>query len=475
MIDRPAEVAALLDDPACPDSLRDAWRVWSLLSAVRQGDWPTVRAASPAVIAQHAGQVLAASQTVEAMDVVSGAELDPWATADTAYSLVHLWEELPAQRRAFLNRLVTDRDLCGTYAVLEACLYLQGGASAEIWDAVRNRLWRLGEASGVWEMALAIDGFAWRPTPDGDWSSRWTRQQVAQHAELAGVLPVLAGYHPDGAAGLGLADQITAGRFSALSPAQAALAKRLVAWHFVHQSRARAQLGHQRIVEKDYLCRTLHPPLSAVDDDGVMWLLTVLRNGSEPGWAFHAACFLMGALNRGLGPLCRGTALGALTDAPDGDLGVITAAATYEVAADAELGEAARAYFKSEKSRDLLLDAIGRGVMVGDQFVGPPGFLFTGRPGRLLRDFGIRFSLVEEFFGERPDPANLTPRVRAATRKNVRGSRIRSEDGARLVSLVEHGDLRPLEDALAASGAGRIDLDWLVVQAAQLTAISGGA
>jgi hypothetical protein len=471
MTDRPGEVAALLDDAACPDSLRDAWGAWALLSAARRGDWATVESAGPAVIAQHAGQLLAANPTTSSIKAASEAALDPWTAADTAYSLVHLWEDLPPERRALLDRLVADSDLCGAYAVLEACLYLQRGAAAEIWDTARSGLWRIGGEGGIWEMALAIDGFAWRPAPDNDWSKGWTREQVDRHPELFGVLPVLAAYHPDGAVGLGLADQIAAGRFRAMTPEQAALTKGLVAWHFVHQSRARAQLGHQRIVEKDYLCRTLHPAMGSKDDEGVMWLLSVLRNDSEPGWAFHAASFLMGALNRRLGRLCRSAALGALTAAPDGDLGVVTAAATYEVAADAELGEAAREHFKGERSRSLLLDALGRGLVMDGLLVGPPGFVFAGRPGRLLRDLGINFTLVEEFFGERPDPAYLAPRIRAATRKNVRAGRLPSADGARLVNLVEHGDLRTLEDALAASGAGTIDLDWLVTEAALLAAM----
>lgn len=463
-----ADVEALLADPACPDGLRGAHETWSLLSAARASDWSAVRAASPGVVAENAGQLLVARPTSAGIELVSAAGLDEWTASDVAYSLVLLWDDLPTQRRRLLERLIADASALGTYAVLEACLYFQRAAAPAIWDAARNGLWALGERSAVWEMALAIDGLAWRPAPDAEWPARWIAQQLSDHPELLGVLPVLAAYHPGGAAGLGLGDRINVSRFNPPTAAQASITARLVAWHFLHQSHARAQLGHQRIVEKEYLCRTLHPPVGEADDDAVMSLLSVLRNNGEPGWAVHAACFLMGALNRPLGSLCRANALDSLAEASPRDVGVVTAAATYEVASDSEFVAAAQSYFGRQQSRDLLLDALGGELRIGGQHVAPPKFYFAVRAGRVLKSFGIRFPLLEEFLGAWPEPAELAPQVRALARKHFRSGALSLVAATRLSNLVERGDLRALEDGLAASGAPTVDLDWLVLQAGQL-------
>lgn len=466
MIAHPAEVEALVEDAACPVLLREGWRTWRLLSAVRADDWSTVRASAPDALAEHSGDILAANGSAEALAIVSSVALGPWPTADLAYGLVRLWQALPPARKALLDRLVQDRAALGTYAVLEACLYLQGRAATEVWDEVRGHMWRLGDEAAVWEMALCVDGLAWRPAPHGDWSAQWIRDQLDRHDALLGVLPVLTAYHLSGAVGLGLKERIVSLRSAPQSAEQAALAAQLVAWHFVHQSRARAQLGHQRIVEKDYLCRTLHPPVGS-DDEDVMWLLNVLRHSGEPGWAFHAACFLMGALGRQLGPLCRSAALQSLYAAPKGDIGVITAAATYEVAAAGQFGPAMRSYFSDEQNRSALLDALGQGVVVDGQEVSSPGFAFAGRPRSLLLGLGIRFGRLEQFLGRAADPVNISAAVRASARRHVSRGVLSTSAAARLVSLVESGDLRPLDDGLAAFHVAP-NMDGLVLRAGAL-------
>jgi hypothetical protein len=460
-------VALSVSGPAISASVQVNLDAWHLIDRVQAG----ADLEDSVSLSEYAGPLLDAFPEDRAFELLTKAQLDEWSVSDIAYSLVTRWRHLnPETRRQSLKSLLRDRNSCGTYSVLEACLYVGEAVDAEVWDFLKAALWELAaDSTSDWEISLILDGFAWRAAPDLNWSKTWVRRQLSSRPILSGTLPVLTAYHPEGIGPLCIGHAVTKAMLEGVTDAQTSLAERLVRWHFLHQARARAQLSRQHWSDKPFLCRSYHPSITSNDDDHMLWLLRVLAESSHAGWAFHAACFMAGGLNRELGPQALKLAL-ATFENNDADHGIVTAAATYEVASSGRFRESTRAYFGRDVNRDLILDALGGNLVIDGTTLSAPRFLFSGIPETVLRRLAITFPRLESLGMLSSGFEQLTKRVRAIARLQVANGKTPTHGARILVECVESGDLRPLEDAVAAYGADDLSLEALVDHAARVIA-----
>jgi len=456
------EVASAVSGPSATPTLMYGWTASQVVHQARAGG---VAHGSLSEVAEYGGLLLDAAPTEATLTLLTKVPLTSWSAAETAYSLVRLWSMLPEEpRRRLLKRLLEDGGALGTYGVLEACLYLRGAVDEEVWGMTQGPLWELLQRSDAWEAALALDGLAWRGTsrPIPDWPIK------AASKLPYGALRVINAYHPAGIAALGLAEQAQQMRLKPWSHDDVEIAARLVRWHFLHQSRARAQLSRQHWIDKEYLCRTLHPKLDVLDAGASDDLVGGLVNGGEPGWAFHAACFLMGGLDRPIGAGALHELKDALGTAPERDLGIITAAATYEVASGRDFASPLRDYFDREPNVNLFLDAVSASVELDGTHAGLPSFQFALPPNVLHQRLNLRFRRLDRLGYSAQDPAARSAAVVREIRELRAGNLIDLAKEGCLIRLVESGDLRPFEHAAAAFDAAPADLREIVLRAAEL-------
>jgi hypothetical protein len=440
-------VEAILDEDLCPPALTDGWDAWTLCDDVRRSRFDEVRRRDPAVIAQHLSAMLDVRPDADVLALVDSAELDEWSAHDLSYSLLRLWGDLPdPERRGVLEHLLSLEDAFGTYGVLEAILYLRGATPQEVVDAVHHQLWKfVREGTRRFEIALAIDGFAWRVPPEPEWVQDWTSEALRQDSTLAGVLPVIAAYHPGGAEEAGLRGRLARARTQALPRDAAELAVRLVRWHFVHQSRARAMLARQHWLDKWYLCRSFLPAQGSTDSTDVLWLFQVLAGQGEPGWGFFAACFLMGGLQQALRADARDRAHEMLRDAGAGDMGVLAAAATYRVAGDKPFSATIQSHFKDDANRDRLLDSLSDGLIVEGFRLRPPRFAYWDDVVEIFKWLDIKFERLGPY--QPSDLDSVTIGVKLAVDRCMERGIGTPELGAELVRKVALGDFRLLQSA----------------------------
>lgn len=450
-------VASLLSSSLAPRPLADAFEAWLLMVAVAMDDWSSLENQSGRV-SDISAQLLEVSPTVNGLRAVAAARHDAWSTADVAYVLTRLWEELPTPgREELLSALIADFDNVGLYSVLEACLYLRRASPPAVRAAVAAGLHDALARADDWQVALALDGLVWRPMSDDslDGFRRAVASRIRQEPDsnLAGALRLAAAYHPDGVAALDLADLAKSIRRRPWSQGQAGMAADLAAWHFAHQSRARATIARQHWVDKQFLCRSLHPPVGNDSDaDAVDDFISGLTEAGHGGWAFHGACFLLGALERPLPESTRELAAEALRSVSAADVGVISAAATYEVAATPPFRRHLRAYLRETQSRHAFLDALSAGLLVAGTVIRPPRFLFALPAETLHEELDLRFDRLR-VAGVRLSPwPNFMDRVVDAAEAAVEKGETK-KSAERVLALVAAGDLRPLEDAVAAFGA----------------------
>jgi hypothetical protein len=452
-----------------PMPLRTAAGTWRTLSAVRAGPAADVSHVPDDVMERIGGRLLSAAPTEATLARLLTARLDQWAAADVAYPLVRMWNELPdAPRRALLDRLLDDRAARGAYAVLEACLYLQGAAPAEVWTSVKHALDTLpGDAGAQWERVLAFDGLLWRPPRDHtDDAAAWAHRVLELTGiDLRGVIRFGAAYHREGLAVLGLAEDGEQLQHEPWTVGEADLVARLVGWHFAHQSHARAQLGGQHWVDKEYLCRTLHPAPEAVTDGAVHSLLAGLIEHGHAGWAFHLGCNL-----RTLGVELEDGHVRRLIDAiraaPAADPGIVTAVATYEFSRVHMFSAPLAEYFATPENRAALLDGLRYGVEVFGERVTPPRFGFVHRPGAAHRVAGVRFERLQGALGT-ADPQEVVHQLEAAAAGHVQAGTEPPDIVAEVLDICERGDLRPLELAAAAFGDEMPPAESMVLEAAR--------
>jgi hypothetical protein len=283
-------------------------------------------------------------------------------------------------------------------------------------------------------------------------------------SDLGGALAVLGAFHHNGLHALGLNDRFNARCGERLDDEASAIAIRLVSWHFRHQSRARAQLARQDWVDKAYLCRSSAPTIGAFDERHTAWLVETLVEHGSPGWAVEAVMFMTGALEIPHGPAIAEKVRAVMTVIQSGDVAAVAAVCTYPEVAIGLLGDEVRRWAELPANRDGVIDALVAGVVIDDEVVRPPRFLFASAPEMVFDAVGLRFARLAQHVNVVP-LTGLASQVRRAVAELVRAGRVDVDVGAELDHRVEAGDLRPLDDAVAASGGGRVMLDDLVEQA----------
>lgn len=446
----PADVEAAVTRPDAPAGLIAGLVGWWLAHDARDGRTE----GNVLDAAEHAGLLLDADRSPATIDLLMRAPFTSWTLTEAAHTVVRVWPSLPAGPRAqLLDRLVSDTDALGPYGLLESCLYLTGAASAEIWDQVKASMWKMLRSPDPWQAALCLDGLAWRLPPDVGPSSDWAR--AALRVVPAGPLAVIAAYHPEGVAALGIATDVEQRALHSVIADDAMEAEQLIIWHFVHQSRARAQMSRQHWVDKGYLCRTLHPgDPSGTDTRAIDRLIGALVAAGRPGWAFHAACFIMGALERPVGAAAKRLLADAIPGAPNRDLGIVTAACTYRVATEGEFARPVREYFSRRDNRDSLIDAYAGLTLPDGTTVRPPEALFTLPAGEVYQRLGVRFHRLVALGYDATEPHLVVAAIRPAIDAAVVDGTLPESVAGALLQLIDEGDFRPLDDAAAAFDGG---------------------
>lgn len=221
-------------------------------------------------------------------------------------------------------------------------------------------------------------------------------------------------------------------------------------------------LARQHWLDKFYLCRSFLPVPGDADSAMLLWLLQVLEDAGQPGWAFFASCFLMGGLEQKIDQDARHQTLQALRLAGTSDVGVLAAAATYLVAANEPFADDIRSYFSEQENFDALLDSLSRGLVVDGFTVLPPRYAFWGPVAETYRWLGIRFPRLGAYQVSNLD--SLVLGVRNAASRCVDQGVGTKEAAARVVFLVSLGDLRVLSNA-AFDTSENPSLDELVANA----------
>ena len=464
----PDQLTSILRRGPVPQSVRSAAEPWRALSLARSDGGESLADVTDDVVQALGGRLLSAVPTELAVRRLVDAQFDQWSAADVAYPLVRLWGELPAPaRRQLLERIVTDPEARGAYAVLEACLYLQRAAPAEVWAMVKDAIYRLpDDDAGRWERALIFDGLLWRPAGEHDDDlAAWARGFMdTADEELRGVLRFSSAYHALGVDALDFTAVAELLEHEQWNPFEARLAARLAAWHFVHQSHARAQLGGQHWIDKEYLCRTLHLQPASAAGGALTALLTGLIAHGHGGWAFHVGCNLS-ALEVGLEPLHVDRLCAALSAADIADAGLVSAVATYDYARTGAFTGAMESYFADSRNKDSLLDAFGYGVHAFGELVTPPRFQFARRPAAAHRVAGIRFERLQQALGT-GEPADVVRQLELAAVSHLEADRESPEHVAEVLDIAGRGDLRLLEFAAAAMDDRMPPAESIILEAA---------
>jgi hypothetical protein len=478
-----AEVEALLRV-----DVEDVVARWAAAQSVERGDVDAVLDTPSDVLADIAPDVLRAGwRDARVVGRLIATQFDQWSLLDLAYELVRLWplmDGAPHCRR-LLDRMLDDRGARGAYAILEACLYLPGTASDEIWSKLNTRLWqRLESVDAGEEVALAIDALLWRPPPPeraiGEWVAA-AEKAITDGDRRSGLWRFVAAYHPAGAQAMISHTTLITDTTVGLDDEQRAFAAGLVGWHFVHQSRARALLNRQPWVDKDFLCRSTYRERAGAGADDVERLVLSLAQGATTApWAFHVVCNIMS--NPSAAPIKPEVVeLGgrALALAPAGHPGVVTAAATYESSRlfTAELVE----YFKDADARDALLEALAAGVVIDGTRVAPPRFVFA-LPADLIYDIcGIDWPALDALWPDRVD--SLVATLLAEARRRAAALVAAGHDPRRVraaTTRLARGDLRHCErgaqqrQPAGASGDAIFQMLELAVMAEDVTSADDG-
>lgn len=461
--------AQLAAEPGTPSAVIAGWKAWNLLELARRGAPALLEGSTAAERGEFGGRLLSSNPTDDIAAVLLDAEHDEWSAADLAYALVRVWDALPAPpRRDLLDALLRDAGASGAYAVLEACLYLRRAADPTVWDALGHALDRLpDDEGGRWQTCLALDGYLWRPPPDPARDLAWLHARMGDLQPghpLAGALRFVSAYHPDGLDALGFADVARALEYAPWEDTDRSTAARLARWHFLHQSRARAQLANQHWIDKDFLCRGLHTGPKQPSEGTLVALLHGLLGGGEPGWAFHAACNLA-TFGIDLDGRVLAVVAQALSAAAPRDTGVVTAALTYQYASAGWLAAPVRAWSRDHENRDELLAVEADGATVDDQLVAPPRFEFARDPAAVHAALGLQFGRLRSRGFDTTDPSRLAGRLRPVAARLVADGAVSPLPTAELLRRVERGDLRELEHAAAAFG-DTVDADEAVIRAA---------
>lgn len=416
------------------------------------GDWLTER--------------LATAPTDGLLREIAETELDEWETIELAYVLVLEWDsisDLPGAE-VLLQSLLTRPG--GSYALLEGCLYYGLGADDELWSRVAARLWALSKNhESERERMLALDAVLWK-TPDES-VARWaahTIERLDPETPAFAFLRFAAGYHPDGLERLGAPRARDLDRNHAFTLEQAQHAAHFVAWHYAHQSRARAMRPRYDHYDAHWLSlRAGEGPTNHAVDAALALASSLARFPETCGWAFHLLCNLAVVADLDLAAQrVQDLVEQALESAPAGDPGVISAVLAYEPADMFRRELQARIIRLGE--RNAYLDALAVGVTYGDLHVGPPRFSYIHDPARVLRTIGADFQGLEPEMADLA-PSEIAERLWVAAPEAMSGAELhKRREVARRIGCAERGDLRPLEVVAARGTADPDPYVWVITR-----------
>lgn len=444
--------------------LVEAFRIWRVLAAAEAKDWATIRQ-SPKATLRHCAPALLSEIGGDArtLELLKDLDYDAWDLKDLSYEIVRLWHkigELPLGRR-LLDRTLRDRNSFGAYAVLEACLYMRLAVPDELWWRVYTTFDDLLDDAGAkHELALAVDALTWRPPPDRygtpSWAAKFLKSAARSDAHWA-LVRFLAGYHGGGLSLLAMDDLVREDSTRSWSAEQAEFAAWLVRWHFIHQSRARAQFSRQPWVDKDFLCRALHPaPKHEARSAANRLLQSFLEFPDQAGWSFFLACNFA-AIGQSVDSEGKALAKRAIGTAASCSIGIVAATLTYQTAT--EYAADLQRYFGADENRDALLDAMRDGLTLDGTHLYPPRFVVNREPVLCHLDVGLRWGNLRQAL---PVEGQLTSngrfdhsRLLQNLRKAAGGLPAGQHDFAqRVIAQVEAGDFRMLDAAAAARTPG---------------------
>lgn len=421
-----------------PDVVSRVCRVWSIIVAVRNGDFDRIGELSrkskldwgPLLLEEAANSERSRNHLPEVLELLptEPEEHDFWSLRELTYEVVRLWPELHEEDTAqdFLDAVLwEDCGRLGKYCVLESLLYFQDATHSATWgrDPRLAELWELFTAAR-WELindyenhaaelGLVLDAIAWyRPPISKQQLHQWLVPLLdvfEKDGTLKGMAALTCLYHP---AGLKLFEELgrdsPLGDINNLNEEQIEQAVAMVRWHHVHQSRGRALLTRRRLepAEPDYLRRTGHKdPISEQDARTIQKFIEKMASfPRHAGWAAHLGFNLRctaGKFDDGF--------LGRCVDlVADEDDGFVTAVLTYWVPGGAL--EQSRRYFETPANRSLLLRRMREGCTIEGfanstrAHISPPRFAAWRDPHavhhQLLTEWPHGLSRIKE------DPSN---------------------------------------------------------------------
>lgn len=446
-----ANVEALLRGSMSPSAQRllGAIPLFNVLSSLTEGKPIEPGLLTQEQISRWAAKIFAVQPTPQTLEALKPQTLDPWATVELAYELVRLWPIFRAHggHRA-LQSFAANRSGRGTYALLEACLYLGAAVSGEVHAAIQSSLWTLMDSQddeSVRECVLVIDAFAWRPMPAcyREWVQAYS-ERFADHPLLRGFLRFGDAYHANGTADLAI--QIKRG-VGPLTAEEAKGVAWLVEWHFVHQAHARTLLARSPIIDKDFLCRSLHPNNAAHVVGAMGALLKSLSDHVELiGWAVLFFCNA-----RGFGLSIDQEAIDYVNDKilllGNGDVPAILAALTYEPATQLR---SLRAYVGTHANIEVALDLIAEGARLDGIRVTYPRFNFVNNPAILEAKYRWEWPHLRQEQIPTMDVSALVVNLESAAAHLVASGRYPAQMLREIIERASQGDLRELEVAIVA-------------------------
>jgi hypothetical protein len=366
--------------------------------------------------------------------------------------------------------------------VLEALLYFQGAIHSEVWnrDYPLRALWdRLtaarcdlideAEEHGQ-ELALIFDAVAWsRPPLVESELLAWLApifRALEQDESLNGAMALTCLYHPEGPKllkGLGLDSPLA--YISNLNKEQMAKAAEMIRWHFVHQSRGRALFTRRRLepANPQLLQRTGDEKrVSKSQAEAIeKFVKRMARFPGLRGWAIHLAFNLWCTA----GEFDDGFLARLISEAKDGDLGMVTAALTYQIPGGAR--DQMQRYFRSQPNRELLLSVMLEGCEVetlaaqAAADVCPPRFIAGRVPCVVHRELQTEWKGRLEKIPNLHEPEFLHE-VHETLEEAERKGYVDADSMWDLLHRVQRGDLRPLDVARVRDYADNRSLrQWL--------------
>jgi hypothetical protein len=453
------------DEGRVGERLRAAFEEWKLVAGASKAQWDAIENAPASALRNRAPDLLKIATVDDAtLNLLAEQQYDPWEIKDLSYELVRRWNDLGGRTagRSLLNRVLSDHQAAGTYGVLEACLYMQGAASDELWRKVYGSLDDLViDPAETRQLTLAVDALTWRPPPEPYRAPSWARkfiQELAPSQPSWALVRFLAGYHGSGLSFIEMERHVETDSTHQWTSEQAAFASWLIRWHFIHQSRARAQFARQPWVDKDFLCRSLHPqPMEAVTTGANRLLRSFLGHEQQAGWGFFLGCNLA-AIGHGIDSDGEKLTSQLLQAAGRRSDGVIAAALTYGTAS--RYANELRRYFTPDDNREALLDGMRDGLLVDGLRLKPPSYVVNRDPIACYLDTGLDWGNLKTVVAPVLPP---TSSGHFDLSNFIRMMKDRLDDlpdrqrrlGREVLQRAETGDLRILDAAAAARASTR--------------------